>query len=162
QYLSRDPLSSVLNSLGCINDPAATSVCSASTEGLDGAEGVAVAPDGANVYAAGSNDNAVVTFARDAGTGSLSPQNCINSSGSDGCGAATGLGGAHGVAVSPDGANVYVTGQGDAALVVFSRVRPEGGGGGTQKPPPDPFEPKPDACTNPSTLLVTCADPTGL
>ena len=44
---------------------------SAGIEGLGGASAVAVSPDGANVYAAGTQDDSLAVFVRDAGTGAL-------------------------------------------------------------------------------------------
>ena len=41
-------------------------------DGLDGASQVAVSPDGAHVYVAAFNDDAVTVFRRDASTGRLS------------------------------------------------------------------------------------------
>jgi 6-phosphogluconolactonase (cycloisomerase 2 family) len=43
----------------------------AGIDGLDGAYGVVLMPDGRHVYAAGSSENAIAAFARDAGAGTL-------------------------------------------------------------------------------------------
>jgi MYXO-CTERM domain-containing protein len=89
----------------------------AGVQGLLGALGVAVSPDGANVYVAGNVDNAIAVFSRDPGTGMLSFQQVVRDSdpGVDG------LSGADAVAVSADGLDVYATGCFDDALVLLSR-----------------------------------------
>jgi 6-phosphogluconolactonase (cycloisomerase 2 family) len=86
-------------------------------DGLDGANAVALSPDGAHVYVAGSNDGAVAVFARNAGTGALAFLEVER----DGVGGVDGLAGANAVALSPDGRHVYVAGFIDAAVAVFSR-----------------------------------------
>src|SRR2546427_135718 len=91
-------------------------------DGLLGAKAVAISPDGAHVYAAGSLDNAVAVFGRDAATGKLTFIE-VQREGQNGV---LGLFGAKAVTVSPDGANLYVAGGYDDALVVFGR-NPETG-----------------------------------
>ena len=86
-------------------------------DGLNGATGVAITPDGAHVYVAGLTDNAVAVFSRDAGTGELT----FVEAQFNGVGGVSGLGDAHSVAVSPDNAHVYVSAFSDNALAVFSR-----------------------------------------
>src|SRR5439155_884242 len=85
----------------------------AGVTGLAGAKAVAVSPDGAHVYAAGSLDNAVAVFTRDAGSGKLT----FVEAQEEGQNGVVGLTRARAVAVSPDGANVYVAGGYDDALV---------------------------------------------
>lgn len=86
-------------------------------DGLGGAEGITVSPDGAHVYVASTVDDAVAVFGRNAGTGALT----FVEAQFDGVGGVEGLGGAISVAVSPDGAHVYVSGHQDYAVAVFSR-----------------------------------------
>ncbi len=88
-----------------------------SVDGLAGASSVVVSPDGSHVYATGENDDAVVVFDRDGPTGALT----FSQSKMDGVGGVDGLAGARSVAVSPDGANLYVAGTGESAIAVFSR-----------------------------------------
>src|SRR5436853_38308 len=91
-------------------------------QGLLGAKAVAVSPDGAHVYAAGSLENAVAVFGRDAATGKLTFIE-VQREGQNGI---VGLDRARALSVSPDGANLYVAGGYDDALVVFDR-NPETG-----------------------------------
>jgi 6-phosphogluconolactonase (cycloisomerase 2 family) len=92
-------------------------------EGVGGVSGLAaprvvrVSPDGKHVYACGFAHSAVVTFSRDAVTGTLTFVQSV----SEGVGGVTGIAGAYDVSLSPDGMNVYVAGQIDDALAVFSR-----------------------------------------
>jgi 6-phosphogluconolactonase (cycloisomerase 2 family) len=86
-------------------------------DGLDLPTGVVVAPDGGHVYVAGQDDDAVVAFDRDSGTGALTfaslDQDQVNS--------VFGINGASGVEVSPDGDFVYVTGRVDDTIATFAR-----------------------------------------
>ena len=79
---------------------------------LAGAAGVALSPDGRSVYVASFRTNAVTTFMRDPKTGALhqpaASAACVSESGQDGCASGRGLVGPFAVAVSSDGANVYV------------------------------------------------------
>lgn len=110
---------------GCFADLGSTLGCGATQQGLDGARGVAMSPNGRTVYVASSVDNAVVWFDRDPATGALTAGGCI----SDyltliGCGSRTsGLLGALGVTVSPDGRSVYAVGRSSNAIVRFDRDR---------------------------------------
>ena len=79
--------------------------------GLDGAQSVAVSPDGAHVYVGGRRDNAIAIFAKNA-TG-LTFQSIVSGG--------SGLNGVRGVAVSPDGAHVYSAGFDGNAVGVFTR-----------------------------------------
>lgn len=96
--------------------------------GLAGVSAVAISPDGLNVYTAAKDDDAIATFTRDPDTGALAWQARIFDGMLLGRGPRPtplieldGLDGARDVIVSPDGRNVYVAGQLDAAIVVFRR-----------------------------------------
>lgn len=78
---------------------------------------IAVSPDGAHLYVAGSFDNTMLTFRRDTATGRLT----FLDERRDGIGGVDGLGGAFSVSVSPDGANIYVASLVDDAIAVFQR-----------------------------------------
>jgi 6-phosphogluconolactonase (cycloisomerase 2 family) len=85
--------------------------------GLNGASALALSPDGAHVYVAGRNDDAVAILSRTTGTGALSYVGMAR----DGVDGVDGLNGARAIAVSPDGRYVYAAGQLDDAVAVFSR-----------------------------------------
>ena len=85
--------------------------------GLAGVWDAAVSPDGTNVYATGSLSGTVAVFARAADTGRLTEVQLQI----DGVSGVTGLRGASGVAVSPDGKNVYVTGTDADSVAAFRR-----------------------------------------
>lgn len=90
------------------------------TDGVDGLLGpyaLAMSPDGAHLYIASFGDDAVAVFARDAATGALT----FVEREKNGLGGVEGLDGARALAVSPDGAQVYVAGSLGRALVVFAR-----------------------------------------
>jgi DNA-binding beta-propeller fold protein YncE len=117
---------------GCVADRGAQGC--APGRGLDGAQAVAVSPDGRNVYvastnafpAAGSVGDSVAVFRRSRRRGRLEqlagPAGCVNLSGAGGCARGRALKVVWSVAVSPDGHNVYVTAAGARGGVsVFTR-----------------------------------------
>ncbi len=89
----------------------------AGVNGLRSAQALALSPDGTSLYAAGSGDSALAVFSRDAATGALR----FVEEDKQGSAGVEGLGGASAVAVSPDGANVYVAGTQDNSVAVFVR-----------------------------------------
>jgi 6-phosphogluconolactonase (cycloisomerase 2 family) len=89
----------------------------AGVSGIDQPAALAISPDGAQLYAAGSGSNAVAIFARDADTGALQPAGVVR----DGPRGVDGLDQPGDLAISPDGAHVYVAGFDADALSVFSR-----------------------------------------
>jgi len=127
------------NADGSLEELAAPNDCIGSTSGcvtatgMSFANGIAISPDGRNVYVVGTDSNeigAIVEFARNT-NGSLtqlaSPNDCIGetrpSAPMSACGTKTGHGLADpvAVAVSPDGANVYVADDSAGAIVEFAR-----------------------------------------
>src|SRR5262249_32402603 len=83
---------------------------------------LALSPDGANLYVAGFDDDALAVFARDAASGKLHFTAVLR----DRVGGVRGLGGAVAVVVSADGSSVYVAGREDDSLVVFARDPADG------------------------------------
>ena len=117
--LARTARTGVLTQLsgpaGCVADIGDGVTC-ADGRGLDGAVAIVVSPDGKHVYVGARDANAVAVFARDATTGVLTQLSglagCVSDNGTGGrCVDGTGLVGAGGVAVSPDGQHLYVASQ---------------------------------------------------
>jgi 6-phosphogluconolactonase (cycloisomerase 2 family) len=95
--------------------------------GLGGVAAIAVDPLGADLYAVGASDDAVVTFARDTHNGRLS----LVASYLNGTSGITGMSGPRALAVSPNGDRLYVAGykasaNNPGALIVFRRDRIDG------------------------------------
>lgn len=86
-------------------------------DGLDNAHAVVVSPDGAHVYVAADQDDAVAVFSRASGQGTLA----FVEAEFDGAGGVDGLDGAEHLALDPDGDHLYVAGLIDGAVAVFSR-----------------------------------------
>ncbi len=119
----RNTTTGALTGAGCIADTGDTAGCGTTQQGLDGAQDVAVSPDGKSVYVASRFDYAIVRFDRNTTTGALTPLGCVADSGDTaGCGyTQQGLSGAFRVTVSPDGKSVYVASLFDDAIVRFDR-----------------------------------------
>lgn len=128
---SRNPTTGALTQLsgtaGCIAE--ATAGC-ATGIALNSVEGLAISPNGANVYAATALSNAVVTLSRDSSTGALAQASdgsgCIVQSALTGCTVGRQLSGANAVAVSPDGSGVYVTSLFSNSVTSFNRSASSG------------------------------------
>jgi len=89
---------------------------------LAGAKGIAISADGAHVYATSVIDDGVVVFSRNTASGELTFQQALADGDSlQGGGSIDGLNGAHSVAITCDETRVYVAGQLDAAVAVFTR-----------------------------------------
>lgn len=86
-------------------------------DGLNGADQIAISGDGKSVYVSSPVEHSIATFSRDSATGTLTFVNVLI----DGMSGVDGLLGAHAIAVSEDGAQVYVGGLGDNAIAVFQR-----------------------------------------
>jgi DNA-binding beta-propeller fold protein YncE len=76
--------SGVLSNPSCVDDPPALAGCGATAQGLDGAVGVAVSPDGASVYAASNTDDAIVRFDRELATAVGPPPPGVQPTAADG------------------------------------------------------------------------------
>jgi DNA-binding beta-propeller fold protein YncE len=99
--------------------------CSLGRE-LSAPEGLAVAPDGADVYVAAFRSGAIGDLARDADSGALVQKSrrpgCLTGGATRDCLRGRGLRGASSIAVSPDGAHVYSAAFASNAVSVFKRV----------------------------------------
>jgi DNA-binding beta-propeller fold protein YncE len=128
-------------STGAISQPAGTAGCVSETgagtcadgRALDGAGGVAVSPDGKNVYVASGGftpdtyeGGALARLNRSTTTGAITQPagtaGCVSENGFGPCANGHGLGTAQWVAVSPDGGNVYVASAGSSAVARFNRA----------------------------------------
>ena len=89
-----------------------------------------MSPDGHNVYVGSFDGNAVAVFDRNAASGALTQPSgatgCIAAAPADGCTTGLALAAPEGMAISPDGDNVYVAAAGSSALAVFARDRSSG------------------------------------
>lgn len=128
---SRNQETGLLTETGCISRENTACVVH-NAGGLNSPYGVTISPDGKNVYTAAYADEAIAEFSRNTETGALKQlsgvNNCITSgsTGLTGCNTekALGLERAIGVAISPDGRNVYVAAgatNGEGAIVAFAR-----------------------------------------
>jgi DNA-binding beta-propeller fold protein YncE len=89
-------------------------------------EGLAVAPDGASVYAAAFGSGAIDVFNRNTGSGAVIQkarrQGCVTAGGRRDCVAGRALAGASSVAVSPNGRQLYSAAFASNAISVFRRL----------------------------------------
>lgn len=109
----------------CVSHTGSDGAC-APVAGLQAVWDVAAAPDGRMLYAV-SLSGAVTAFARDPGSGALTPTACLlDSAPSPGpCVDAGGIAGAAGIAVSPDSRDLYVASLFSDAVAGF-RLQPDG------------------------------------
>lgn len=126
RHRSTGVLSQSQSRTGCISQKGGGGRCAVG-RGLDEVWGVAVAPDGRNVYAVSAKVNMLSAIARNRSTGTLAQlpgrYGCFIRAGGLGCREGRGLTVAVAVAVSRDGRNVYVASE-DAylgSIAVFRR-----------------------------------------
>lgn len=97
---------------------------STNISGLRDPFNVVVSSDDKNVYVTCDLDDSLVVFNRDVATGALTFNELFDDHTAQGVGSGTdidGLDGATGLAISPDGKNVYVGSREDKSLLVFTR-----------------------------------------
>jgi DNA-binding beta-propeller fold protein YncE len=120
-------LKQTLTRRGCISQSGGGGLCMRG-RGLDEVWGISVSPDGRNLYAVSSKVNTLSAMARNQTTGRLNQLpgrfGCFIRAGGFGCPEGRGLTVAVGVAVSPDGRNVYVASEDTylGSLAVFRRL----------------------------------------
>ena len=104
---------------GCVRDVEAATPACTPAQGLDGPRDVALSPDGGTLYVASAFDDSVAEFGRD-----LTFRGCVRDSThtGTGCTAVTGIDGPRGLAVSSDGADVYVAGRDGNTVASFRRA----------------------------------------
>lgn len=94
---------------------------------LSSPEGLAVSPDGENVYVAAFASGAIDILDRGKGSGIVRQKpgraGCVAPRSVPGCTRGRALRGVSSIALSPDGRNVYATAFGSSALDVFRRTR---------------------------------------
>jgi DNA-binding beta-propeller fold protein YncE len=130
--LSRDPSTGALTQAGdgsgCIAN-AALAGCGTGVQ-LSGANAVAVSPGGGDVYVTSLFSNSVTSFTRAVPAGTLAQKQgtaaCLIYLRSAGCSFGRALVAPEGIAVSPDGTNVYVAAFGTGAIAVLDRSRETG------------------------------------
>jgi DNA-binding beta-propeller fold protein YncE len=125
--LARDPATGALaqatDGSGCIVDAPLTG-CATGFE-VQGANAVAASPGGKDVYVTSLFSNSVTSFTRAVPAGGLTqktgPAGCLVWLRAVGCSFGQALSAPEGLAVAPDGANVYVAAFATGAIVVLSR-----------------------------------------
>jgi DNA-binding beta-propeller fold protein YncE len=113
---------------GCVSQTGSGGDC-ADGKALLAPHSVAVSADGKSVYVASSGANAVAIFRRNTTTGAVAQlvgpagkAGCVSHAGSGGaCADGKALAAPESVAVSADGANVYVASRDSSAIAVFKR-----------------------------------------
>lgn len=123
---ARNPKTGALDPDGCIEDSQdGPDECAQTAGVIDAVNGLAISGDGRSLYALSQDQDAIVTFKRDQGSGALTRAGCINDPvgmGTDPCNRTQpGLNVPTSVQLSADGKSLYVTGQFDDALVRFKR-----------------------------------------
>jgi DNA-binding beta-propeller fold protein YncE len=108
---------------GCISETIVTEC--APGIAVDGSEDLVVSPDGKNVYATSFLKDAVVEMERNATTGALtqlaSPNACVTTASLAGCSTVKAIGGTRGLAISPDGDDLYVSSTSEASVAALQR-----------------------------------------
>jgi DNA-binding beta-propeller fold protein YncE len=117
-------LTQKVGAAGCISE-SGDGLCQ-DGRALDGPLSVVVSAEGRSVYVASTNSDAVAIFDRDPASGALTQKSdskaCISETGTaGGCRDGRALRSAAGIAVSADGASVYVASQRSDALAIFDR-----------------------------------------
>lgn len=119
----RDPATGTLTQRGCVLDEAPGHGSCIRGHALSSPVALDLSADGRTLFAAASESNAVVVFARDLSTGAIREVGCVSEpydeDRSDGCAHVSPLESPTDVAVSPNGAALYVTQY--AGITIFRR-----------------------------------------
>ncbi|HVD41483.1 MAG TPA: beta-propeller fold lactonase family protein [Solirubrobacterales bacterium] len=153
-HFTRDGTTGTLTRQDCLADdlnldaPGCAELDDATGSGLASVTDAVVSPDNANLYAVAGQDSALSTFGLLASpAGKLSFIRCLRANEVQGCtgfGTSSALSQPLGVAISPDGHDVYVANNsgGVPALLHFEREAPGSRSGGSEEPGGE--EPGPD------------------
>ena len=111
---ARDVTTGALTQRGCVLEAAPPRGSCVRGHALVSPLDLAITRDGRTVFAAATDSNSIVVFARDAATGLLRELGCVSEVWDeeevhDGCAHVEPLSGANSVTVSPDGATLYAT-----------------------------------------------------
>jgi 6-phosphogluconolactonase (cycloisomerase 2 family) len=122
-YLLRNTATGKVSWDGCVNDDGAEGCVNVPGEPLDGAASVAVSPDGRSVYVGAGVGDSISHLRRNATTGALTWDGCVNGDGADNCVDVPNapLDQVTDIVVSPDGRSVYATAYGTDAIVHLLR-----------------------------------------
>ncbi len=122
---TRNPATGALSIQGCVGATSAGPCTSISnTNALHTPYALVMSPDGKQLYVAASGGNAIGVFNRDSGTGGLTFAGCVGLTTAGPC---TGIDNdkaleqPEGLAMSPDGKQLYVAASGGNAIGVFNR-----------------------------------------
>jgi DNA-binding beta-propeller fold protein YncE len=151
-HLTRDTTNGLIFYQGCIANGGAYGCIDPPQDSLLGAYGIAVSPDNQSVYVASLAGNSITHLTRDTSNGFIGYQGCIANAGLNGCvdPPMDSLGGAQGVAVTPDGTSVYAAAAADS-VTGFARAQPSG--------PPGQGNQAGARCAGKAATIVGTADP---
>jgi fibronectin-binding autotransporter adhesin len=123
-------------STGALKQPAGGCIVSTPLAGcttgaqLDGADAVAVSPNGKDVYVTSLFSKSIASFSRSTASGLLTqkpgPSGCLVFMRSTGCSFGRALNAPEGLAVAPDGTNVYAASFAPGAIAVLNRSKRSG------------------------------------
>ena len=121
---SRDPSTGGLTQVQCLEVAPGCGGGTSVTDAGD-ANSFVISSDGTHAYSADAAANGISIFDRNLTTGLLTEKACVSANGKDNTGAntcahANALGGAHGLALSPDGQTLYVSSTADSGIAIFN------------------------------------------